>query len=196
MATCQFCLREFALGGSAVRVHQSKNPDCKKARDKQLETLMAQAMVSNSIPDGNEPDSEDEGSGSLGDIPQLDMAAGDDRGEAAEEGPEAVRPRVTIEEVVDEENFWFVEEFAEEAQAGATFGKGPTTFQAIRDDQVLRGAEVLGPFASDDEWELAKWLIKNVGHNQMEAFLKLPIVSLTRTGENWMELTRLSDPGC
>jgi hypothetical protein len=95
----------------------------------------------------------------------------------AEEGPAAVRPRATIEEVVDED-FLFVEEFPEEGQAGATFGKGPTTFQSIRDDQVLRGAEVLGPFESDDEWELAKWLIKNVGHNQMEAFLKLPIVSL------------------
>ncbi|KAJ6612021.1 hypothetical protein B0H10DRAFT_1808397 [Mycena sp. CBHHK59/15] len=49
------------------------------------------------------------------------------------------------------------------------------TFQMIRDDQVLQGAEVLGPFESDEEWELAKWLIKNVGHNQMEEFLKLPI---------------------
>ncbi|KAJ6560916.1 hypothetical protein B0H10DRAFT_1966807 [Mycena sp. CBHHK59/15] len=112
------------------------------------------------------------------DIPQVDMTAGDDFNDAVEEGPAAVRPRVTIEEVVDEESVWFVEEFSEDAQAGATFGEGPTTFQAIRDDQVLRGAEVLGPFESDDEWELAKWLIKNVGHNQMEAFLKLPIVTL------------------
>ncbi|KAJ7076071.1 hypothetical protein B0H15DRAFT_791005 [Mycena belliarum] len=82
-----------------------------------------------------------------------------------------------MEEVVDEENTWYFEEFPEEGQAGATFGKGPTTFQAIRDDQILQGAQILGPFESDDEWELAKWLIKNVGHNQMEAFLKLPIVS-------------------
>ncbi|KAJ7447660.1 hypothetical protein FB451DRAFT_1535820, partial [Mycena latifolia] len=64
-----------------------------------------------------------------------------------------------------------------EGQAGATFGKGPTTFQTIRDDQILQGAEILGPFENDDEWELAKWLIKNVGHNQMEAFLKLPIIN-------------------
>lgn len=83
-----------------------------------------------------------------------------------------MRP-ATMEEVVDEENTWYFEEFPEEGQAGATFGKGPTTFQAIRDDQILQGAQILGPFESDDEWELAKWLIKNVGHNQMEAFLKI-----------------------
>ncbi|KAJ7193265.1 hypothetical protein GGX14DRAFT_593074 [Mycena pura] len=81
-----------------------------------------------------------------------------------------------MEEIVDEEDCLYFEDFPKEDQAGATFGKGPTTFQGIRDDQVLQGAEILGPFESDDEWELAKWLIKNVGHNQMEAFLKLPII--------------------
>ncbi|TFK34351.1 hypothetical protein BDQ12DRAFT_613687, partial [Crucibulum laeve] len=44
------------------------------------------------------------------------------------------------------------------------------------DDQILQGYEILGPFKSKDEWELAKWLIKNVGHTQMEEFLHLPII--------------------
>ncbi|KAJ7845794.1 hypothetical protein B0H13DRAFT_1647159 [Mycena leptocephala] len=59
--------------------------------------------------------------------------------------------------------------------AGATYGRAKTMFEHIRDDQVLNGYEILGPFADEEEWELAKWLIKNVGHNQAEAFLKLPI---------------------
>ncbi|KAJ7646307.1 hypothetical protein DFH06DRAFT_1270854 [Mycena polygramma] len=50
-------------------------------------------------------------------------------------------------------------------------------FEHIRDDQILTGCEVLGPYADEEEWELAKWLIKNVGHNQTESFLKLPIVT-------------------
>ncbi|PBK83199.1 hypothetical protein ARMGADRAFT_1048477 [Armillaria gallica] len=50
-----------------------------------------------------------------------------------------------------------------------------TNFEQIRDEQVLKGCEVLGPFKDDDEWELAKWLIHNVGHNVAEEFLKLPI---------------------
>ncbi|KAJ6617199.1 hypothetical protein B0H10DRAFT_2176477 [Mycena sp. CBHHK59/15] len=36
---------------------------------------------------------------------------------------------------------------------------------------------ILGPFVDKEELELAKWLIKNIGHNQAEAFLKLPIIN-------------------
>ncbi|KAK0443005.1 hypothetical protein EV421DRAFT_1736054 [Armillaria borealis] len=61
----------------------------------------------------------------------------------------------------------------EERQAGATFGTKPTQFQAIHDDQILKGSEILGPFKDDDEWELVKWLIKHVGHNAADQFLRL-----------------------
>lgn len=98
---------------------------------------------------------------------------------------DAERPTVTIEEVDDDD---FVDEFDPKKGAGAIFGKAPTTFERIRDDQILIGAEVLGPFESDEEWELAKWLIKNVGHNQAEAFLKLPIVS-SSTNSHDLQLT-------
>ncbi|KAJ7799073.1 hypothetical protein B0H14DRAFT_3886214 [Mycena olivaceomarginata] len=42
---------------------------------------------------------------------------------------------------------------------GATYGRGKTVFEVIRDDEILTGAEVLGPFKDEAEWELAKWLI-------------------------------------
>ncbi|KAH7903301.1 hypothetical protein BJ138DRAFT_1120524, partial [Hygrophoropsis aurantiaca] len=92
---------------------------------------------------------------------------------------DARRPAVTVEEVQDVDapglgNLW-VEPFPCEKKPGASKGMGRTSFQKIRDDQILRGHEILGPFKDDGEWELAKWLIKNVGHNQTEAFLKLPI---------------------
>ncbi|KAJ6559359.1 hypothetical protein DFH09DRAFT_921717 [Mycena vulgaris] len=77
----------------------------------------------------------------------------------------------------DGEDDGFEEPFPPERNAGATYGRSKTTFEHIRDDQILTGCEVLGPFADEEEWELAKWLIKNVGHNQTEAFLKLPIVT-------------------
>lgn len=35
-----------------------------------------------------------------------------------------------------------------------------------------------GPFADGDEWDLAKWLLKNVGQTQTDKFLKLGIVSV------------------
>ena len=61
--------------------------------------------------------------------------------------------------------------------AGASTGRCKTAFEIIDDNQVLEGAEVWGPFKDDEEWQLAKWLIKNVGHGQADTFLKLPIVS-------------------
>ncbi|PSR97569.1 hypothetical protein PHLCEN_2v4308 [Hermanssonia centrifuga] len=60
--------------------------------------------------------------------------------------------------------------------AGATFGVAKTLFDIIRDEQILQGAEVWGPFRDDKQWQLAKWLIKNVGHSQAEEFLKLGVI--------------------
>ncbi|KAJ7786770.1 hypothetical protein B0H14DRAFT_2630191 [Mycena olivaceomarginata] len=59
---------------------------------------------------------------------------------------------------------------------GATYGRGKTVFEVIRDDEILTGAEVLGPFKDEAEWELAKWLIKHVGHTAADEFLKLSII--------------------
>ncbi|KAF8870609.1 hypothetical protein BD779DRAFT_1614047 [Infundibulicybe gibba] len=57
------------------------------------------------------------------------------------------------------------------------YGQGATHFERIRDEQVLHGDDVLGPFRDEAEWELAKWMIKNVGHGQAENLLKLPIIA-------------------
>ncbi|KAJ7429835.1 hypothetical protein B0H11DRAFT_1894852 [Mycena galericulata] len=84
---------------------------------------------------------------------------------------------VTVEHADDDEGDGYEESFPSDRKAGATYGPSKTMFEHIRDDQILTGSEVLGPFADEEEWELAKWLIKNVGHNQTEAFLKLPIIT-------------------
>ncbi|KAJ7084764.1 hypothetical protein B0H15DRAFT_951261 [Mycena belliarum] len=59
---------------------------------------------------------------------------------------------------------------------GATYGPGRTTFEDIRDEEILKGAEVLGPFKDEAEWDLAKWLIKHVGHTAADEFLQLSII--------------------
>ncbi|KAJ7817000.1 hypothetical protein B0H13DRAFT_2242347 [Mycena leptocephala] len=48
-----------------------------------------------------------------------------------------------------------------------------TVFGEIRDEEILKGAEFLGPFKDEAEWELAKWLIKHVGNTAADEFLKL-----------------------
>lgn len=94
---------------------------------------------------------------------------------------DAQEPIPRIVEVPDEddrprEDLWYTRPFPAPKKAGQTYGPSKTSFERIRDDQVLQGCEILGPFADAEEWELAKWLIKNVGHNKTETFLKLPIV--------------------
>ncbi|KAJ6545342.1 hypothetical protein B0H19DRAFT_955423 [Mycena capillaripes] len=74
-------------------------------------------------------------------------------------------------------DLWYTRPFPEKKRAGQTYGPAKTSFERIRDDQILTGCEILGPFADQEEWELAKWLIKNVGHNKTESFLKLPIIA-------------------
>lgn len=64
--------------------------------------------------------------------------------------------------------------------AGATFGVAKTPFDIICNEQILQGAKVWGLFRDDKQWQLAKWLIKNVGHSQAEEFLKLGVVSTYR----------------
>ena len=55
-------------------------------------------------------------------------------------------------------------------------GKDKTKFEKIHDDQSMEGMKPHAPFA-DEEWELVKWLMKNVGQTKADDFLKLPIVS-------------------
>ena len=85
---------------------------------------------------------------------------------AEEPDKDAEQLWVMVEDVnnEDEEDEW-AHTFPEASCAGTPCGHSRTLFEIICDDQVLCGAEVLGPFESDEEWKLAKWLIKNVGHN-------------------------------
>ncbi|KAG1843935.1 Zn-finger domain-containing protein [Suillus subalutaceus] len=82
---------------------------------------------------------------------------------------------VQIEEVTDDPGpvgtrRW-VEEYPDEMLAGAPCGPAEDI-----DNQEANGESVWGPFNDEEEWELARWLIQNVGQNQTDEFLKLPIV--------------------
>ncbi|KAG1836372.1 hypothetical protein DFJ58DRAFT_847010 [Suillus subalutaceus] len=91
---------------------------------------------------------------------------------------------VQIEEVTDDPGpvgtWCWVEEYPDEMLAGAPCRPAedivPTKFDTIKDNQEANGESVWGPFNDEEEWELARWLIQNVGQNQTDEFLKLPIV--------------------
>ncbi|KZT22197.1 hypothetical protein NEOLEDRAFT_1028379, partial [Neolentinus lepideus HHB14362 ss-1] len=60
-------------------------------------------------------------------------------------------------------------------KAGIAEGKGKTDFEAWK--EVLEWGEcgAWAPFKDDDEWELAQWLVENVGKNKIDEYLKLNI---------------------
>lgn len=48
-------------------------------------------------------------------------------------------------------------------------------FERVREEQKTAD-NLWAPFADEEEWELAQWLITNVGQNATDKYLKLPIV--------------------
>jgi hypothetical protein len=71
--------------------------------------------------------------------------------------------------------FEFIQDFP--GEAGTPGKKRKTQFEEIKDRQMKAGELCWGPFADEDEWELARWLMTaNVSQNRRDAFLKLPIV--------------------
>ena len=58
-----------------------------------------------------------------------------------------------------------------------TLGTEKTKFEKICDKQKMEGLKLHAPFADEEEWELVKWLMKNVGQTKVDDFLKFPIVS-------------------
>jgi hypothetical protein len=57
-------------------------------------------------------------------------------------------------------------------------GEGKTRFQRWQEEKRLNGENDWAPFENQKEWDLARWLMKNVGQKSIDEYLKLPIVSL------------------
>jgi hypothetical protein len=89
--------------------------------------------------------------------------------------------RAAVKEGVDDEksSATFIEEFPANRGAGAVWGEEVPFFEKLRLDQEENESSRWGPFEDQDEWELAKWLIQNVGQNQTDTFLNLNIVGFT-----------------
>jgi hypothetical protein len=66
--------------------------------------------------------------------------------------PPPPRQNAFVEEVANDNGDWCQQfPLLNKTDAGTTFGKTLTNFKVICDDQILKGEEVLRPFASKDE---------------------------------------------
>jgi hypothetical protein len=99
--------------------------------------------------------------------------------------PETPRPGPEMmadhpEEEEESKSTYYIEEFPQNLGAGAVWGEEIPFFEKLRLKQEEDGSSRWGPFEDQDEWELAQWLIRNVGQKQLDGFLNLNIVSTHR----------------
>lgn len=90
----------------------------------------------------------------------------------------AKRRRVTVEEVEDEDTTttpWVYEEYP--GEVAKSNGEGTTYFDAWRAEQTAKERSPHFPFADEEEWGLADWLMESTTQGGVDKFCKLPIVS-------------------
>ncbi|TFK88136.1 hypothetical protein K466DRAFT_489540 [Polyporus arcularius HHB13444] len=84
----------------------------------------------------------------------------------------AKRPRVTVEEVIDEDTPWSYEGYP---GAAASLGTATTFFEEIRAAKKCRGESPHHPFADEEEWGLVQWLMRHTTQTGIDEYGKLPI---------------------
>jgi hypothetical protein len=112
----------------------------------------------------------------------------DDQDITVNEVPTSSR-QLYVEDVVDEDildgpgvrcwnqgvdNMKFIESYLDPAGVPIDTRWGTTKFKKIMKSEGDKGP--WGEFETEGEWELAKWLLQSVAHNQILKFLELPIV--------------------
>jgi hypothetical protein len=76
-----------------------------------------------------------------------------------------------------EAGFVYIQEFPAHFRAGWKKGEVKTQFEILRERQKAEGQEPWFPFPSEDEWELARWLVESAAsQSKIDSFLKLKAV--------------------
>ena len=70
---------------------------------------------------------------------------------------------------------WFIHSYP--GPVATVVGEADTLFDMICKEQDMQGNNPAAPFDNEEEWDLAKWLIKNVSQTGIEEFTRLAIVS-------------------
>jgi len=189
---CPFCPKRLATN-QGITSHISQTTACRDKLQTFYENLNAQLEQADApSPPSEVQDEHDvdvdvemqpEGPISPPDIPM-------DVPDESAPSPPRERHRVPIEEVPDEDDartspaavdseVW-IDDYDEEKQAGVTMGTCKTSFKFHREQQKEAGVEPWSPFESEDEWELARWLMSaGVSQKKMDTLLKLKMVIRT-----------------
>ena len=165
----------------AINQHIQLTPACKKAYGEQLTAIRGSPSPRPSCKRKERSPSPPahvlEGSDDTG------MQAADDFVPPVD--PVPVQPqskRARMEEVEDEDSAprprytRFVRPYPR--PVATPIRRGKTKFETLLEQQTADGMQPWEPFVSKEEWQLATWLMANVGQTSTDEYLKLPIVSL------------------
>jgi hypothetical protein len=184
---CNFCGKRDIPTQAGLKIHiRLSKAGCQEAMEREMNRSLSPEAIH--IPQRRQViTSEDDNGvpGNLGDAsydnipsppePFVPSPRHDESPELETSEDEHQSQRARVEEVEDEETYQrYAREFPTPADE---LGDGKTIFEEIFDDQREKDESPWAPFADKDEWELARWLAKNVNQRATDNFLKMSAVS-------------------
>jgi hypothetical protein len=182
MPTCIYC-GVYQDSQANLKRHTKLSPRCHQAFIEQISEFNSNAINADSgdLDTASETDPEDKAGQSMNWLHN-------DQDITVNEVPTSSH-QPYVEDVVDEDildgpgvRCWnqgvddmrFIKSYPDPAGVPIDTRRGTTKFEKIMKSEGDKGP--WGEFETEGEWELAKWLLQSIGHNQILKFLELPIV--------------------
>jgi hypothetical protein len=171
-----------------VKRHVKLSPRCHQAFIEQISEFNTNAANEDSGEDAaSESDLENEAGQSSRSLQEEEEITVEEQHVSPSMGTGEHDRQPYVEDAVDEDdepgtrgwnqgvdNMRYIESYPDPAGVPIDPRPGPTKFEKILKSEGDSGP--WGEFKSEGKWQLAKWLLQNVGHNQLLKFLDLPIV--------------------
>ncbi|KIJ59548.1 hypothetical protein HYDPIDRAFT_177794 [Hydnomerulius pinastri MD-312] len=179
---CGFCGKAIpTIGG--VKKHIAKRPECRKCWEKMVLKTADSISVFDG-PDDDQPSQLHEGF-DLSDAPIPSTtdhqsvsppAAMEDWEPPLQSHARARSPSdITVEDVSEEEEPSSGRFFKNFDGAAKVLRQAPTAFEEFRIEKEVNNEDTFSPWADEEEWDLAAWMMKNLGKTRMDEFLNLSI---------------------
>jgi len=173
---CNFCGKADIPTQAGLKVHiQLSKAGCREAMERQMNRSLSPENDSATTIPARQDNTYGYNDAPVDDLPPFVPSPRNNSPEPEPTGDEHQSKRARVEDVDDEDNYHrYARDFPTPTEE---LGEAKTAFEEIFEEQRAKGESPWAPFADKDEWELARWLAKNVNQRATEEFLKMPGVS-------------------